>query len=85
MSTPRAAPTLDHIDREHLLDLARAVYLQEYDTQEHDDAFNAFCFAAEHAMNPDQRDEWDEWSLKATWDEIISEALRILGLCLQLP
>jgi hypothetical protein len=50
------------------------------DTQDQDDAFNAFCYAAEAAMGPDQRDEWNSWCHKATQDEIVSEALRILDM-----
>lgn len=60
--------------------LALTYWDAPFDTQEEDDAFNAFCFAAEHAMSPDQRDEWNSWCSKATTDEIVNEALRILGM-----
>lgn len=50
------------------------------DTQDQDDAFNAFCVAAGNAMTHVERSEWDGWCLKATQDEIVSEALRILGM-----
>lgn len=50
------------------------------DTQDQDDALNAFCEAAGNAMDRVQRYEWDCWCLKATQDEIVSEALRILGM-----
>lgn len=60
--------------------LALTYWDAPFDTQEEDDAMNAFCMAAELAMNQDQRDEWNAWCLKATGDEIVNEALRILGM-----
>lgn len=63
-----------------LLELAAAVRAETYDTQEYEDAHNRFCEAAGNRMSRKQRLEWDRWCLKATSDEIIDEALRILGL-----
>lgn len=63
-----------------LRQLAQAVYVHAWETQEYEDAFNAFCEAAGNHMNRKQRLEWDRWCLKATSNEIIEEALRILGL-----
>jgi hypothetical protein len=83
-----AARPINHIDSARLLELARAALLAEYDTQEHDDAFNAFSAAAVVALQaagPDLPSEWDSRCLKATWQECIDEALKLLGLCLQLP
>lgn len=71
--------------RVDLLALARAALAQEYGTQEHEDAHNAFGEAAGNAMTRKQRAEWDAWCLKATDVEIVTEALRILGLNLELP
>lgn len=66
--------------RVDLLALARTALAQEYGTQEHEDAHNAFNTAAGDAMTRKQRLEWDRWCLKATDVEIVQEALRILGL-----
>lgn len=63
-----------------LRQLAIDAFAAPDDTQDQDDAVNAFCMAAELAMNPDQRDEWNTWCLKATMHEIVNEALRILGM-----
>lgn len=63
-----------------LRDMALAVRAETYGTQEYEDAHNAFCEAAAECMTESQRDEWDRWCLKATSDEILTEALRILGL-----
>jgi hypothetical protein len=41
-------------------------------------AFNAFTTAATVLMSPEQQDSWNDFSLKATSDEIIEEALRVL-------
>lgn len=60
--------------------LALTYWDAPFDTQDEDDAFNAFCVAAELAMNQDQRDQWNAWCLKAASDEIVNEALRILGM-----
>lgn len=66
--------------RVDLLALARTALATTYDTQEHEDAHNAFNTAAGDAMTRQQRLEWDRWCLKATDVEIVEEALRILGL-----
>jgi hypothetical protein len=63
-----------------LRQLAQAVYVHAWETQEYEDAFNRFCEEAGNRMNRKQRLEWDRWCLKATSNEIIDEALRILGL-----
>ncbi len=60
--------------------MALAIEEQPYDTQEHEDAQNAFTEEAGNRMNRKQRLEWDRWCLKATETEIVDEALRILGL-----
>lgn len=60
--------------------LALAYWDAPFDTQDEDDAFNAFGEAAMRAMSPEQQTEWHEWCLKATGDEIVNEALRILGM-----
>lgn len=60
--------------------LALAYWDAPFDTQEEDDAFNAFGEAATRAMTDAQQTEWHEWCLKATGDEIVNEALRILGM-----
>lgn len=60
--------------------LALAYWDAPFDTQDEEDTHNAFCEAAERAMSPDQQREWYSWCLKATSDEIVNEALRILGM-----
>lgn len=71
------ARTRLHADLRHL-ELAYRDAVE--DTQAEEDAFNAFCRAASVAMNLAQRDEWDKRCWKAAPDEIVSEALRILGV-----
>lgn len=62
---------------------AIAAFEAPFDTQEQDDAVNAFCELAAEWMTPAQRAEWDSWCLKATLHEIVNEALRILGMAEQ--
>ncbi len=66
--------------RPDLIELARVALQQEYGTQEHEDAHNAFAEEAGKRMSRAQRREWDSWCLKATDVEIVEEALRILAL-----
>lgn len=49
-------------------------------TQERDDAQNALTEALSEAMVEQVRFRWDSWCLKATTQEIVTEALCILGL-----
>lgn len=74
VSKMRAKPVLD------VSALARAALVAPFDTQEHEDAHNAFCLAVEPLMTVKQRHAWEAWNLKATNDEIVTEALRVLGL-----
>lgn len=60
--------------------LARVALSTDYDSDEHDDAHNAFADAADRAMTSRQSTQWQRWCLKATSTEIVTEALRILGL-----
>ena len=52
----------------------------EWDSQEYEDAHNAFCALAALVMTGKQRRTWEAWNLKATSAEIVDEALRILGV-----
>lgn len=52
----------------------------EWDSQEYEDAHNAFCALATLVMTGKQRRAWEAWNLKATSAEIVDEALRILGV-----
>jgi len=73
--------TLGHTRlRANLRELELAYLSAPNDTQEQDDAFNAFCDAAGNAMDSTQRREWDSWCLKASQNEIVDEALRVLGM-----
>lgn len=52
----------------------------EWDSQEYEDAHNAFCELATLVMTGRQRSRWEAWNKKATSPEIVDEALRILGV-----
>ena len=78
--------TLDHTRAQaDLRALALAYRDAPFDTQDEDDAFNEFGEAATAIMTEAQQVEWHDWCLKATGDEIINEALRILGMAPMAP
>lgn len=52
----------------------------EWDSQEYEEAHNAFCELALLVMTGKQRKRWEEWNIKATSSEIVDEALLILGV-----
>jgi hypothetical protein len=81
-STP---PNIPLATQSHLLRLAQVVCATPDETDEWDDAFNAFTESARAAMTDSQRDDHDAWCHKATQREIMTEALRILGITTVLP
>ena len=75
---------LDRIDTERLLGLARAALTAERDSDARLQAEVAFEEAATPFMTQEQQEDWTEFCFNAaSSDECLSEALRILGLCLQ--
>lgn len=63
-----------------LAPLAARALAAEYDTDEYAAAHNAFADAIEPYMTNAERRKWDGYCLKATGEEQIDEAFRILGL-----
>lgn len=63
-----------------LAQAARPINDDDWGSERQIKAFNAFCAAVEAELPRKIFHEWEDWSIKATTDEIIDEALRLLGL-----
>lgn len=63
-----------------LMSMAVRVRAVDYESLENELRFNEFCNEAERQMTLAQIDEWEDSIHKATQDEIIDHALRILGV-----
>jgi hypothetical protein len=88
--TPAPMTGLDETSAEYvrnrLVEQAMTCCITPWDTQEFEDAFNAFCATAESALAlVDRVDEWEAWNLKATSTEIMEKAFELLGIEVVLP
>jgi hypothetical protein len=76
---------MDAGTRARLIALARAAICiddDDWGTEDQIAAHNAFCECAERQMTAVQRTAWEDYAHKAESDEIVHEALRVLGLSL---
>lgn len=62
---------------EQMAKAARPIDDNDFGSERQVTAFNLFNIAASGLMTPEENDAWDAYSMKATNDEIIDEALRL--------
>jgi hypothetical protein len=61
-----------------LEELSAAAHLEYQDENAGFDKFNEFCREVEKYLTEEQLKEWENFSLKATSNEIIGEAMRMV-------